>query len=461
MKCSKCGKKVKSNLKFCTYCGNYVGETNDNSWEIGGDLLEEEAIKTEDNTISTGKNKKEEKIEEKKESKKEEKKEEEKPIEKTVEQILDEREEEEEERALLDDEKFKKIELTEEEAKRINPPIPVEEKKETKKEENFFDDKDLNDREFEPEKITVKDNSGTGTGEYAYEHEDLLEAYIGEDYKIIKKMPINIWAFLLNWMYLLYRKLYITGIVGLIISWLAVVFIRPFILYYIGAVMVILGFAFNKYYIFIAKKRVEKIISNSEDDDKFVLASTCKEKGGVNVPNALLIYFVFLIAIFFSLVTITINKTHNPKFFEENSANEASCRSIIKTAKNSLEEEEAKVGKISDAVCKVINGKEPEYEVYIKTEKDNTKYYNLYVTEKGYVKYKSNTIGLAELQIRSTNGQLGDAERKIFTEKKSIELNYQEIFNKAKSEDDLIKRKKNKEPKTNFIFTPDEVIQIG
>ena len=152
MKCSKCGKKVKSNLKFCTYCGNYVGETNETSWEIGGDLLEEEAIKTEDNTISTGKNKKEEKEEEPVE----------KPVIKTIEEIQDERDDEEEEKALMEEEKFQKIELTEEEAKRINPPIPEEDKKEVKKEENFFDDKDLNDKEFEPEKISVKDNSGTG-----------------------------------------------------------------------------------------------------------------------------------------------------------------------------------------------------------------------------------------------------------------------------------------------------------
>ena len=274
-------------------------------------------------------------------------------------------------------------------------------------------------------------------------------------------MPFNIWAFLLNWMYLLYRKLYISGIVGLILTWIVVVFLKPILPYYIIFIMILLGLFFNKYYIFIAHKRVEKIIENSEDDDKFVLASTCKEKGGVNVPNALLIYFAFLIAIFFSVVTITINKSHNPKFFEENSANEASCRSIIKTAKNNVEEEEPKLGKVSDAVCKVINGTETEYEVYIKTEKDGNKIYSLFITEKGYVKYKSNTIGLAELQVRNTNGQLGEEERKIFTEKKSIELNYQDIFNKAKAEDELVKTKKNKEPKTSFIFTPEEVIQIG
>ncbi len=429
MKCTKCGKRVKSSEKFCTYCGNYVGETNDTtSWEVGADLLEEERILSDEDELEK------------------------------------------------ENEKFQKIELTEEEASKINTPVLIETveedkakeeskekhhavKRESKLEDDLLNDKDLNDKEFEPEKISIKDSSGTKKTEYSYKNEDLLEAYIGEDYKIIKKMPINIWAFLLNWMYLLYRKLYITGVVGLVISWIVIKFFRPFIWYYVAGVMILLGFAFNKYYIFISKRKVERIISKAEDDDRFSLANTCKKKGGVNVPNALLIYFSFLVIVFFTFVTITINKSHNTKFYEENSTNQATCRRLIKTAYNNVESEN-KVGKASDATCKVMKKQqEKEFEIYIKTEKDNKFYYSFYATENGYIKFMNNTLELADLQIKRTNGYISAEEDKKLTELKTTEMNYQDTYNKAKEEDQLIEKKKDKEPKTSFIFTEEEIIQ--
>ena len=65
---------------------------------------------------------------------------------------------------------------------------------------------------------TVENSEEKKTISYSFEKERDLEAYIGEDYKMIKKSPFNIYAFLLNWMYVLYRKLYITGIIGLSIA---------------------------------------------------------------------------------------------------------------------------------------------------------------------------------------------------------------------------------------------------
>jgi len=430
MKCSKCGKKIKSSEKFCTYCGNYVGETTDTtSWQVGADLLEEENINSQDD--------------------------------------YDREIEREEERK---EDQFPKIEMTEEDALRINPPIPEREKnkekiekhqavkRESKLQDDLLKDKDLNDKEFESEKIAIKDSSGTKKTEYSYENEDLLEAYIGEDYKIIKKMPFNFWAFLLNWMYLLYRKLYITGIIGLIISWIVVKFFRPYLLYYIGGVMILLGLFFNKYYIAVAKERVERIKEKSGEEDRYVLASLCTEKGGVNVVSALLIYLVFLVIVFFTLFTIIIRKTHNAEFIEENSINQATCKRLVKTAYTNVEEEN-KVGKAADAICKVIKNRDKEFEIVIKTEKDHKYYYSFYATENGYIKFKNNTLELADLQIKKTNGYISEEENKKLTELKEIEMNYQETYNKAKDENDLIEKKKDTEAKTSFIVTEEEIIQ--
>ena len=64
-----------------------------------------------------------------------------------------------------------------------------------------------------------------------YELTDLdryVKAYIGEDYNIVRKSLFNIWALIFNWMYFLYRKLYITGIIGLVITYFVVIFLRNY-----------------------------------------------------------------------------------------------------------------------------------------------------------------------------------------------------------------------------------------
>ena len=45
MKCVKCGKKLKNNEKFCTYCGYYNDESEEKNWndneELEEDLVDE------------------------------------------------------------------------------------------------------------------------------------------------------------------------------------------------------------------------------------------------------------------------------------------------------------------------------------------------------------------------------------------------------------------------------------
>ena len=325
-------------------------------------------------------------------------------------------------------------------------------------------DDEINSKEaitntFEKEKFEIKDASATKKGEFSYENEDLLEAFIGEDYKLIKKSPFNIWAFLLNWMYLLYRKLYITGLIGLLLSWIVIAFFRKIIWIYLVITMLLLGFSFSKYYIFICKYKVEKIIKDNPDEDRFNIEAICRQKGGVNVVIVLIIYLVFLIIVFFTLVSFTYNKNHNTKFWQENSENKASCNSVIKTAYNYLEEEND-LGIASDAVCEVIgNNNNREYKVYIKTNKDNNAYYSYYITENGYVSYKQDTMHLNELQLKKANSSLTEEEEQLLLELNDISQAYAKIFNESKKEDQLIQDKKNKTAKKYFRFNKEEIIR--
>ena len=120
--------------------------------------------------------------------------------------------------------------------------------------------------------------------------EKLLIAYIGENYNNINSNKFSIPAFFFNWIYMLYRKIYIPAIIGMII--VALLDFLPSTLYtlIIIAVIIILGSNFNKWYITYAKKQIEKISSENYNISQNELIDIVKEKGGTNIWLAILIY---------------------------------------------------------------------------------------------------------------------------------------------------------------------------
>lgn len=292
---------------------------------------------------------------------------------------------------------------------------------------------------------------------YNFEEERDLEAYIGEDYKIIKKSPFNIFAFILNWMYVLYRKLYITGIIGLGIALFITLFYTRFILYYLIGSMVILGFAFNPYYIAIIKQRIKRLEDKYEGSDSFTFTEICQEKGGVNTIVALVIYFIFLVVIFFSLVRVNYNQNHNTKFWNENSENKANCTYYTKTAYNNVEAEN--YGTVEEAVCKINTAGSREYTIYIKVNKNGKTIYLYYETEDKRLKFSNSTENIKVLEEKQKNKTITKEEEEILLNIKNIESNYDIIVKNSKSEDELINQKKNTKEKVNFVFSKEEVIR--
>ena len=388
MKCVKCGKRLKNNEKFCTYCGYYNDESETKNWSTTNDeddLLEEnwydEEIDDEDDDVVLEPVKKEKKKKEKKEKIKKEK--------------------------------------------------PVKEEKEIKE-------------------IKIKEDN-----EVYDQNEKYIEAYIGEDYKLIKKSPFNIWAFLLNWMYFLYRKLYITGVVGLVITALVAFFLTKYFLIYMVVTLLVIGFGFNFYYVYIIKRRVNKILVDYEGSDSFSLEKMCKEFGGVNVMISLIIYLVFLIVIILSITKPTFNTSHNGKFFKENSENEANCSSLIRLT---FQEEKTNYDKVEEAVCKVNKNKK-NYELYLKTTKNKKTVYVYYETKNDYIVFKNNTEYLYILKNKKANKTITEEETKLLSDIKAISTNYKKIHDKAIEEDKLIKNKTNREEELNYIIDYQEIIR--
>ena len=328
----------------------------------------------------------------------------------------------------------------------------------TKNMENWDAEGNLLDEDLNSDSLNFTLEEDIDSKEYSYEDEDLVESYIGDDYKNIKKGIFNIWAFLLNWMYFLYRKMFLTGILGLAITLFVILFFRKYLLIYAFIIMIIIGFTFNKYYIMIAKKKVKKIKEKEEFKDNSSLNNLCMEKGGYNLPLSLIIYFIFLVIVFFCLVPIQFNRSHNSKYWGENSDNRATCLSIIKTVYSDIEEDK-NLGTAKEAACRIIKNDSKEYEVYIKTTKESITIYSFYSTENNHVMFKKNTLNQQDLELRKIAGDITPEEEVELSSLKEISSNYLEIEKKSEVEEQLIKDKKNTEERLHFIFDREEIIR--
>ena len=408
MRCAKCGKKLKSNEIFCTVCGYYNSELDKEEIDEDFPLDDEESEELE---ITDTKHKKK-----------------------------------------SDD--FLDIDLKD---KKITKKIKSEVVDENEKLEKFIklsENEELDDSKYSPNISFDMNASGEKEDEFYYENEELLEYYIGEDYKLIKKSPFNIYACILNWMYVLYRKMYLFGIIGLIITGFILVEFPKYFIIYAVVTMLLLGFIFNKLYIFSSKNKVNRIVNKSSEDDRFNLKKICAKKGGVNILRALIIYGLFLVIVIAYMFRIRIVEPTYTKFYKENSENKANCISMIKTAyKNAIDKNKELT--IKEATCQ--KQEDGEFKFFLDDLKNNNDYYYYYDTSKGFLRYRNDTFDIDLLEEKKANNTITNYEIEILNEKNQIEEIYKSISKKSKEEDKLIEEEKNEEEKKNYIITKEEI----
>ena len=392
MHCQNCGKKLKPNEKFCTVCGYY----ND-----GEEKEEKNEEEIEYNEI-----------------------------------VLDDEDDDLESFDFEDDDEeiIPKEEIQAEQEQQTEEE--KEEKNEEEKEEDF--------EEFKIDEIPKEEKKEKHTKYYEYEH--LLDSFIGEDANTIKNKTFNLYAFIFSWLYFIYRKMYFTGTVGLLVSIIIFIYFRVLYLPFIILSMIVLGFTFNKIYVSYAKRKISKIVLK---DDDLLEKEACEKIGRVNFLIPLLVYSVYLIVIIIIYLGIRINPDYNPKFFKENSNNDASCISLIKKSYN-YSKKELNISDIDSAVCKKEND---EYTLYLKYT-DIIQYYNM---KEGTLYYQNDTNDIKSLEEKSINNTITNEEQELLNIKKKIEIEYEEIYKNSKDEEKLIKEKKNKKERLYFDYSKEEI----
>ncbi len=322
---------------------------------------------------------------------------------------------------------------------------------------NLLDD-DIDDFHEEEDEMEEESLNSFSFEKYSKKEQDkeFEKSYIGEDYNLIKNGIFNIYAALLNWMYCLYRKMYITGIIGLIITGIVIVLFPKIFIFYAIITIIILGFVFNKIYLLSANWKIKRILEKYKGSDNYTLQSIVEEKGGVNFIPAILIYFIFLVVVIINLFHFQYNTTHNTKFWKENSENQANCISFTHKAYDEIKNR-IPTTYITEAGCKISKSTVADYEIYLKDISNNMNIYHYYRVNNGYITYQKNTEKVLQLQQKKNLGTITQEEEKELLEEKNIVDSYSLIYKNAKEEDQLIKERKNTNEKKYYIFSEEEV----
>lgn len=311
---------------------------------------------------------------------------------------------------------------------------------------NVLDDNDdINDYSLDEDSERLK----------SFKDDRYIEAYIGEDYKWVMKRPINIYALLLSWMYFVYRKLYLIGIIGLLLAGIILRFVPSLIVPYIVISMIGSGILFNPIYSKIIEKRVNKIVDNNTMEDNFSIEKICKKKGGVNTPIALLIFLIFISITFVSYLNIKVNN-ENTKFWEENNTNKANCIQITKNAYKILEDNSIP-GDIEEAICEVTTQTNKQYDIYLKVKSDGKHNYLYFKDEGEYLTLTGNTQNIEDIEKRLEEDNIKIGEEEFLEVSKTLLEKYRSMTSDANYEDQLIKDNKNTNKKTHFIITKEEI----
>lgn len=283
----------------------------------------------------------------------------------------------------------------------------------------------------------------------------LVEAYIGKDYKSISTNIMNIFAIFLSWIYFIYKKMYIIGILGFLLTGFVYKYCYDFLIIYIIIVMVGSGMLFNTIYLHVVKRRVNRLKKrrSSLKEQK----ELCKRKGGTNLFLPLFSFALLLVYIVlnsFEVVDIT-----KDKFYEQNTNNQANCKSIAKQAYTVLETNEIK-GNIVGVACNI-------------TIEDDTKVYNLYfkmreklIEKYLYVEYKDTVLNLKGntevidmLNEKEDDETISDNEKNILKISKTLKTKYKTISDDSEYEKRIADIGTNTKERENYMLTKNDIIE--
>ena len=113
----------------------------------------------------------------------------------------------------------------------------------------------------------------------------LLRSFVGPNYEKISGRPINFAAFFFSYIYMFYRKMYVYGIVALIIFFALMYFLPSSLMGLSLIINIALLLAFNPIYMKYSKSKVEEIKNKKQGKSQTELMEITRNEGGVSTRN--------------------------------------------------------------------------------------------------------------------------------------------------------------------------------
>lgn len=288
---------------------------------------------------------------------------------------------------------------------------------------------------------------------------DFIAAFIGEDYKWIVNKPINIYALLFSWMYFVYRKLYIIGILGLTFVGIIYVIMPALVPIAIILSMVLSAVLFNPIYLMIVKIRVQRIVDQYGDESDSFILEKCMQKGGVNTPIALLVFFIFLVMLFLSHFNFTF-KANPSKYWKDNTENEANCLSLGRKTYSALTERDSKEmidSSLEEVACDIVLSGVKSYDIYLKLSSSGETRIVYFENKDGETTLRGDTKLIKTLTEAEKQGPLLDEDKEFLDNSQVLSSKFAEIKNLSNSEAQMEKNNNLKGQRTHYVFSKDEV----
>jgi len=248
--------------------------------------------------------------------------------------------------------------------------------------------------------------------------EELLKIFIGKNYEKIKNKPFNFAGFFFTTFYMFYRKMFMYAIILFLINLVVLNVIDNFIITF--AFNILVGLFVNKFYLYYAKKKINKIKIKNSQKDINELKSLCSSKGGTSVGKIFLGFLAELVIAFVILIIMVIagigsvlsdlinldnwNITINGNKINNNAQNDNSNKNATL-----VEDVAVKGYSCIGLECSVSIEKENELTDYV-FNANNVELFKLLGDYKDYVKidiyYNENSIVDYKVFLKSTNEEV-------------------------------------------------------
>ena len=137
--------------------------------------------------------------------------------------------------------------------------------------------------------------------------DELVDAYIGKYADKFRSGGFSGWSFLFGNLYALYRKMWLLGVIWVVVTLIAMKFLPSYVTFITGCMNLIVAIQFKKWYLRHAEEEVEKIKAKNPGKTGEQLKMICKKKGGTTIIP--IVIAVLLYAAIMYMTVMSVSKT--------------------------------------------------------------------------------------------------------------------------------------------------------